>query len=306
MEFLNRRPSLILLTVGALVAMLAVGALVVIQLRPGPEVSKPSLGAAKVEQLQALLRQLPEQRRLEQALATAGSGLPADLLAATEQLESIKPTSPVYPVARDQARLWSGQLVAFAEAEAKVGSPEALRSAIALLSQLPPGDIYAGARTRIRQWQQRLNLATAPPSMIPASDDSRLSLDRSAVPMPALRPADALRELSPGVEQTLDGVTLAVSSVRIQSTGEYRLNLMFANASSQRFIFLPSLVRLEDTDGADRVERIELNQERGILAPGATARLLLYGRAPWQPPYHLRLEENRISGQRDFNLLLPQ
>jgi hypothetical protein len=95
-----------------------------------------------------------------------------------------------------------------------------------------------------------------------------------------------------------------VASVRIQSTGEYRLIVSIDNASAQRFVFLPSLIRLDDGGEIDRLDRIELNQERGIVPPSGSARLVLHGRPPWQPPYRLRLEENRISGQRDFNLLL--
>jgi hypothetical protein len=101
-------------------------------------------------------------------------------------------------------------------------------------------------------------------------------------------------------------VSVQVSSVRIEPGGAFRLSMLITNASGQRYVFLPSLIRLEDSSEGNHLDRAELDQERGIIPPGSQARLGLYSRGPWQPPYRLRIEENRSSGQRDFNLSLPQ
>ncbi|UFP94865.1 hypothetical protein [Gloeobacter morelensis] len=303
MDLAGLRTNLLLFTVAALLAMLAVGALVVFQWRPAPE---PQATAAKVLTLQKLMRQLPQQMQLEQARAVAAGGTSADLLAAVNQAGRIPPDSFAHAAAQADLRRWSNQLLEQARTQAQTGSPRALQASIAVLERVAPGNpVHTQAQAQIRQWRQALApaastapvVSSAPAPALPPSFAPRLR------PLPSKRqtPTSLFEDIQLDVGETRGGVTLSASSVRVQGN-EFVITAHLDNNSNQRYIFLPGLIRLNDAGATDRRTRIDLSLEQGIIPPEGTARLSIHGRGPWEPPYRIVINENRISGTRDFNL----
>jgi hypothetical protein len=300
MEILGRRPSVLLLTVAALGAMLAVGAILVFQARP--LATFPKLApVAKVDKLQQLLRQIPDQAQFEQAQTLAAQGNSANLLQAILQLDRLNKNSAVSADARLYMHRWSQELIALARVETQVGSPSSLRSAIALLGQLPKSsEDFGVAQEQVRKWQQQLEIATRPQVSTPTVDS--VSADTTQ-PLPTSQePTATSRDLPINLEQTVEGIVLQVTGAHLEVSGDFQIFLTLTNNSNQRYTFLPTGMHLED---GGEIDSLSAGQEKGNILPGASLRLTLLGHGPWQPPYRLRLEESRSSGQRDFNLLLP-
>jgi hypothetical protein len=300
MEVLGRRPSVLLLTVVALAAMLAVGALLVFQARPVPNLPKLA-PIAKVDKLQQILRQIPDQAQLEQAQTLAERGTSANLLQAILQLDRLNKTSAVSTDARLLMHRWSQQLIALTLVETQAGSPSSLRSAIVLLGQLPKtSEDFGTAQGQMRKWQEQLEIATRPQPSTPAVDSISVA---STQPLPTSQePTAAPRDLAINLEQAVEGVVLQVTGAHVEASGDFQIFLTLINNSNQRYTFLPTGIHLEDGEEKDPLEP---GQEKGNILPGSSLRLVLSGHGPWQPPYRLRFEENRSSDQRDFNLLLP-
>lgn len=297
---LQRRASVQFLTITALVAMLGVGVLVTVQLTATPEPPKKPTGGAKVAALQRLLRQIPDQMRLELARDRASSGLAADLVAAVKQVDTLVARSAVYPLARAEIHRWNRQIIELAQVQAKSETPAAIEAGIDLLLQIPEtSGEYAEAQAQIEQWRPLLIAAPPPATVVPPQPIA-------VVPKPTVarvsEPTSLFSDIALEGEQTVDSITLRVFSARIQSDGSFQLNAQLTNNSSQRYVFLPGLVKLTDSSEVDRLGRVEMSLDRGIVPPDGVVRLTLNGRSKWQPPYRIRLEENRISGQRDFNL----
>jgi hypothetical protein len=300
MEGLGRRPSVLLLTVVALAAMLAVGALLVFQARPVPNLPKLA-PIAKVDKLQQILRQIPDQAQLEQAQTLAAQGTSANLLQAILQLDRLNKTSAVSADAQLLMHRWSQQLIALTLVETQAGSPSSLRSAIALLGQLPKtSEDFGAAQGQIRKWQNQLDTATRPQPSTPSVDS--VSVDTTQPIATSQEPTTVPRDLTINLEQAVEGIVLQVTGAHVEASGDFQIFLTLTNNSSQRYTFLPTGIHLEDGEENDPLEP---GQEKGNILPGSSLRLVLSGHAPWKPPYRLRLEENRSSGQRDFNLLLP-
>ncbi len=300
MEILGRRPSVLLLTVAALGAMLAVGAILVFQARPLPNLPKLA-PVAKVDTLQQLLRQIPDQAQLEQAQTLASRGSSADLLQAILQLDRLNKNSAVSTDARRFMHRWSQELIALTLVETQAGSPSSLRSAIALLGQLPKSsEDFGVAQRQVRKWQQQLEIATQPLVSSPTVDS--VSVDTTQ-PLPTSQePTGTSRDLTINLEQTVEGIVLQVTGAHLEVSGDFQIFLTLTNNSNQRYTFLPTGIHLED---GGEIDSLDAGQDKGNILPGAALRLTLSGHGPWQPPYRLRLEESRSSGQRDFNLLLP-
>ncbi len=298
---LQRRASVQFLTITALIAMLGVGVLVTVQLTTTPEPTKNQpTGGAKVAALQQLLRQIPDQTQLEAARAQASSGLAADLVAAVKQVDTLPAKSAVYPIARAEIRRWNQQIIELARALAKPETPTTIEAGINLLLQIPETTSeYAEAQAQIEKW--RPLLVAAPPPVTVA-----LPPPVAVAPRPTAarvnEPTSLFSDIALDDEQTIDSVTLRVLSARVQNDGSFQLNAQLTNNSGQRYVFLPGLVKLTDSNEVDRLGRVELSLDRGIVPPEGVVQLTLNGRSKWQPPYRIRFEENRISGQRDFNL----
>lgn len=300
MEILGRRPSVLLLTVVALGAMLAVGAILVFQARPLPNFPKLA-PVAKVDKLQQLLRQIPDQAQLEQAQTLAAQGNSANLLQAILQLDRLNKNSAVSADARRFMHRWSQDLIALALVETKAGSPSSLRSAIALLGQLPKSsEDFGVAQGQVRKWQQQLEIAIRPQVSAPTADS--VSTDATEPTPTSQAPIATDRDFTINLEQTIEGIVLQVTGVHLEVSGDFQIFLTLTNNSNQRYTFLPTGIHLED---GGEIDSLDAGQDRGNILPGASLRFTLSGHGPWQPPYRLRLEESRSSGQRDFNLLLP-
>lgn len=300
MEIQNRRVGVLQLTVLALVGMLAVGIVVVWTRQSGPDTATDAT-PTRVEEIQKLLRQLPDQVKLEQAQAQARSQQPEDLIAAVARLHNgISVRSALHAQAQEQIRLWNQELIRQAQARAVVGDARALQAAISLAAGVPPATAgYADARSRMRVWQAQLA-----PRPEPASTGS---VQRTPNPEVPLKMGTALskdsrswEDLTIERDQKLEDVALLVTSARIQARGGFQLSVSLTNQSEQRYAFLLSQIKLLDSDGKDHLLEAKLNSGQGIIPAGGTSRLTLYGRGRWQPPYFVQVSE--VSGQRNFNL----
>lgn len=264
MDLAGLRTNLLLFTVAALLAMLAVGALVVFQWRPAPE---PQATAAKVLTLQKLMRQLPQQMQLEQARAVAAGGTSADLLAAVNQAGRI-PDSFAHAAAQADLRRWSNQLLEQARTQAQTGSPRALQASIAVLERVAPATLSTPRpRPRSASGARRSPRPPVPPRSSP-QHPRRLcpGFAPRLRPLPSKRqtPTSLFEDIQLDVGETRGGVTLSASSVRVQGN-EFVITAHLDNNSNQRYIFLPGLIRLNDAGATDRRTRIDLSLEQGII-----------------------------------------
>ncbi|MBC8121105.1 MAG: hypothetical protein H7Y22_04600 [Gemmatimonadaceae bacterium] len=303
MEIQNRRVGVLQLTVLALVAMLAVGIVVVWTRQAGLRNTVTAATPTRVEEIQKLLRQLPDQVRLEQAQVQARSQQPEDLIAAVAQLHNGIPLrSALHTQAQEQIRLWNQELIRQAQARAVVGDTRALQAAISLAAGVPPATAgYAEARSRMREWQAQI--APRPEPAISTGSVPRTSSSPEAplkIGTALSKDSRSWEDLTIERDQKLEDVALLVTSVRIQARGDFQLSVSLTNQSEQRYAFLLSQIKLLDSDGKDHLIEAKLNSGQGIVPVGGTSRLTLYGRGRWQPPYFVQVSE--VSGQRNFNL----